>query len=62
LGLARSAVQAAIEEHLPTIASQIVEGKPLNQVIEVAGKSIQYTAFKLSDGTINISRLIVKLL
>jgi RHS repeat-associated protein len=57
MGLSRSAVQAAIEEHLPTVASQIVEGKPLIQVIEVAGKKIQYTAFKLSDGTINVGRI-----
>ena len=57
LGLSRSAVQTAIEEHLPTVASQIVEGKPLNQVVEVAGKKIQYTAFKLADGTINVGRI-----
>ena len=57
MGLSRAAVQAAIEEHLPTVASQIVDGKPLNQVIEVSGKQIQYTAFKLPDGTINVGRI-----
>ena len=57
MGLSRSAVQTAIEEHLPTVVSQIVNGKPLNQVIEVAGQKIQYTAFKLSDGTINVGRI-----
>jgi len=57
MGLARSAVQAAIEEHLPTVASQIVEGKPLNQIIEVAGQKVQYTAYKLPDGTINVGRI-----
>jgi RHS repeat-associated protein len=57
LGLSRTAVQTAIEEHLPTVVSKIVEGKPLNQVIEVGGKKIQYTAFKLSDGTINVGRI-----
>lgn len=57
MGLSRSAVQTAIEEHLSTVVSQIVNGKPLNQVIEVAGQKIQYTAFKLSDGTINVGRI-----
>jgi len=36
-----------------TVSAQIVPGKPFNQVIEVAGQRIQYTAFKLPDGTIN---------
>lgn len=31
--------------------------KHLNQVIEVAGKKIQYTAFKLPDGRINVGRI-----
>jgi RHS repeat-associated protein len=57
MGMERQAVQRAIEEHLPKVASKITEGKPLNQVIEVAGQKIQYTAFKLSDGTINVGRI-----
>ena len=48
---------SAIKNHLPTTISKIQEGKPLNEVITVAGKEIQYTAFKLSDGTINVGRI-----
>lgn len=57
MGMERQAVQRAIEEHLPKVASKIIDGKPLNQVIEVAGQKIQYTAFKLPDGTINVGRI-----
>ena len=57
MGLARAEVQAAIEQHLPSVASQIPAGRPLNQIIEVAGRRIQYSAFRLPDGTINIGRI-----
>jgi RHS repeat-associated protein len=57
MGLAREAVESAVREHLPTVVSQIVEAKPLNQVIEVAGQKLQYTAYKLPDGTINVGRI-----
>jgi len=57
LGLNRGEVMAAIKNHLPTAISKIQEWKPLNEVITVAGKEIQYTAFKLSDGTINVGRI-----
>jgi RHS repeat-associated protein len=57
MGLARSTVQKAIEDHLPTVISKIQDGKPLNEVIVVAGQKIQYTAFKLQDCTINVGRI-----
>ncbi|MEM7382856.1 MAG: hypothetical protein AAF400_00830 [Bacteroidota bacterium] len=57
LGLNRAVVKSAIEAHFTSASSQIAPGKPFNQVIEVAGKRIQYTAFKLKDGTINIGRI-----
>ena len=57
LGLDRAAVQKAILAHFKEVGSQIVSGKPFNQIIEVAGQKIQYTAYKLSDGTINIGRI-----
>ena len=57
LGLSRDAVQAAVQNDLPKIASQIVSGKPFNQVIEVGGQNIQYTAWRLADGTINVGRI-----
>lgn len=57
LGLTRAEVQAAIERHLATVADRIPNGQPLNQVIEVAGQRIQYSAFRLPDGTINVGRI-----
>jgi hypothetical protein len=57
LGLPREAVKKAIEEHLPSVVDKIPNGKPLNQVIEVGGKRIQYSAFRLPDGTINVGRI-----
>jgi hypothetical protein len=57
LGLDRTVVKSAIEKHFELVKSQILEGKPLSQIIEIAGKKIQYTAYKLTDGTINIGRI-----
>lgn len=56
-GLNRTAVKTAVETHFKRVSSQIVSGKPFNQIIEVGGQRIQYTAFKLKDGTINIGRI-----
>jgi hypothetical protein len=57
MGLARAEVQATIEQHLQSVASQIPAGRPLNQIIEVAGQRIRYSAFRLPDGTINVGRI-----
>ena len=57
LGIDRNLVMSAIEKHVKTITPQIVSGKPCNQIINVAGKNIQYTAYKLSNGAINIGRI-----
>lgn len=57
LGLSRTAVQEAIQKHLLTVADKIPSGLPLNQVIEVGGKQIQYSAFRLLDGSINVGRI-----
>jgi RHS repeat-associated protein len=57
LGLNRAVVQSGVQSHLKTVASQIAPGKPFNQIIEVGGQRIQYTAFKLPDGTINVGRI-----
>jgi hypothetical protein len=55
--LDRAVVKAAVETHFRGVSSQIVTGKPFNQIIEIAGQRIQYTAFRLKDGTINIGRI-----
>ena len=57
IGLERAAVQSAVEKHLPTVVSQLQPGKPLNQIIEVAGQRLQYTAYLLKEGIINVGRI-----
>lgn len=57
LGLDRNLVQEEILKHLSTIQNQIQDGKPFNSIIQVQGISIQYTVFKLLDGTLNIGRI-----
>ncbi|MBI3201894.1 MAG: RHS repeat-associated core domain-containing protein [Myxococcales bacterium] len=57
LGLSRSAVMQAIEQQLPGVASRIPAGRPLNQVIQVGGQQIQYSAFRLPNGVINVGRI-----
>jgi hypothetical protein len=56
-GLERSAVQSAVQSHLEGAASQIVAGKPFNAIVEVGGQRLQYTAFRLKDGTLNVGRI-----
>ncbi|MFV0291022.1 MAG: RHS repeat domain-containing protein [Mangrovibacterium sp.] len=57
LGLDKSLVQSTVQNHFKTVSAQVVMGKPFNQIIEIGGQKIQYTAFKLSDGTFNIGRI-----
>ncbi|MCE2495534.1 MAG: hypothetical protein J4F31_02990 [Flavobacteriales bacterium] len=57
LGLNRSLVQSSVETHFKTVSSQVVAGKPFNQIINIGGQRIQYTAFKLPNGTFNIGRI-----
>ena len=57
LGLDRAVVQIGVQTHLKTVASQIIPGKLSSQFIEISGQQIQYNAFKLPDGTINVGRI-----
>ena len=57
IGLSRSAVQSAVETHLNTVIHEIPMGKPFNQTITVNGIKIQYTAYKLPNGEINVGRI-----
>lgn len=57
LGIARPVVKAAIKAHLPSVVNEIKAGEPLNKVIEVAGHRIQYSVYRLPDGTLNIGRI-----
>lgn len=57
LGLNRMLVKSSVHSHFKTVSSQVVNGKPLNQIILIGGEKIQYTVYKLSDGTFNIGRI-----
>ncbi|GAB6120959.1 RHS repeat domain-containing protein [Dysgonomonas termitidis] len=57
LGLNKDAVEVAVRSDLLSASSRIVAGQPYNGVITVCGVRLQYTAYKLSDGTINIGRI-----
>lgn len=57
LGLNRRLVKRAIERHVRGNASKIMEGKLFKGSVKVSGKELQYNAFKLGDGTINVGRI-----
>ncbi|MBI5610017.1 MAG: RHS repeat-associated core domain-containing protein [Deltaproteobacteria bacterium] len=57
LGLARESAMAAVRDDLLVVSRNIPSGRPLNQVIEVSGQRIQYSAYRLPDGTINVGRI-----
>lgn len=57
LGLNKSLVQSSVQTHFNTVSSQVVAGKPFNQIINIGGQRIQYTVFKLPNGTFNIGRI-----
>lgn len=57
LGLDRELVRSTIYKHFKRVSSQVITGKPFTQIIEVEGKRLQYTAFKLSSGIFNIGRI-----
>jgi hypothetical protein len=57
LGLDREAVQNAIQNSIRQLANQIQPGQPFNQVVEINGQRIQYTAYILADGTVNVGRI-----
>ncbi len=57
LGLDREAVRAAVQQSLQTVASQLTAGKALNKIIEVSGVRLQYTAYQLPNGVVNVGRI-----
>jgi hypothetical protein len=56
LGLDRAAVSQAVRTDLLSRQGSLVAGQPFNQTIVVNGVRIQYTAYQLPDGTINVGR------
>ena len=57
LGLSRDVVTKTIMKDIAKKTTEIVEGRPFNQRIEIMGHRLQYTAYKLSNGKINIGRI-----
>jgi uncharacterized protein RhaS with RHS repeats len=57
LGLNRGTVMTAVQQHLQTVASQLTPGKSLNQIVEVEGVRLQYTAYQLANGVVNVGRI-----
>lgn len=57
MGLKRDAVKKAVENNLQWFIPTLQGGKPLNVIITVGGKRLQYTAYKLPNGTINVGRI-----
>lgn len=57
LGLSRNDVESAVRFDLQQNANMITPGSPFNQTVNINGQNIQYTAYKLPDGTINVGRI-----
>ena len=57
MGLSREAVNNVILSDFKKITSSIKEGQPVNRIISVNGKELQYTVYKLKDGTFNVGRI-----
>ena len=57
MGLDRTMVQEAVRNNIGAMSSQIVPGKPFIQIITVDGQKIQYNAYMLPNGTINVGRI-----
>lgn len=57
MGLSRDVVQSGVLKHLPTVISKVKPGYPLNVITKINGVRLQYSVFKLSDGTYNIGRI-----
>jgi hypothetical protein len=57
LGLDRGEVQSAVMKHLETVVREITPGKSHNFVTSIGGKRLQYSAYQLPDGSINVGRI-----
>lgn len=57
LGLDKNVVTQAVKNDFIKKSTQVISGKPFNSVVEVGGHRLQYTAYKLPNGTYNIGRI-----
>lgn len=57
MGLSRTMVQRAVSDNIREMSCQIVPGKPFVQTITVGGQKLQYNAYLLPNGVINVGRI-----
>ena len=57
INLSQDVVRRIIINDLKTKHSQIIPGKPFNQIVKIGNYKLQYTAYKLPNGKINIGRI-----
>jgi hypothetical protein len=43
--------------NIVTMIHNIPQGQPVNRIVVVNGIMLQYTVYKLTDGTLNIGRI-----
>lgn len=56
-GLDRNAVQQAIRQDLNRMGESLAKGQQATGNVVVNGTKIEYSAFRLQDGTINVGRI-----
>lgn len=57
INLSQDVVRRIIINDLKTKHSQTIPGKPFNQTVKIGNYNLQYTAYKLPNGKINIGRI-----
>lgn len=57
LGISRDIIKTRIESHLQLVHKKIETSKPYNGIITIGKQKLQYTAYKLDNGIINIGRI-----
>ncbi len=57
-GLSQEEVEAAIEGQIQEVADDIPAGKVIKGTVVVGGKTVEYHAYKVSEGRINVGTYI----
>jgi hypothetical protein len=57
MGLNEKVVETAIRQDLNAVSSAIKTGQTVTQKIVVQGRTLQYNAHKLPNGTVNVGRI-----
>lgn len=56
-GMSRTSVRSTVLSDLKGISRAVVGDKPVNWILNGDGREIAYSAFRLSDGSINVVRI-----